>query len=473
MFQHAFETIQVTQWLMAVFMGVLAVFSLLHLRWLWQSVDDKKQLLIPLLILIIGIVVRLWWIDITQPQPVSDFKRHWEYASAFTHGDMQFTHPAKHPGIMLIYSFAMTFFGVSLNSIWLANMFFAILMLVFTYGLCLKIFGVKNYPVALLSMTIMALHPQLVSYTAIAATEIATLALMLLITWSMLETRDTQKSIAYWVGLGILIYGTAMVRSTTLLYLPLMMLLILLFRRDQLVFFCKRFIVMLLTTSLLMSTWLYHQYLIGGQFKLYYGSELWLAMAVQYNRGSRFTDLSTMHSYPAFRDDYNSADPKRQIHAFHLIGEEAGKIVADNPRRYLSKSFVKLKNMFKAAQSGVRWCRQGSSIIYDHVSKRFINRLCRVANLSWLILLFASLPGLFFLARRQKPNEARPEAHEAAILIGVFTGVWVVFHYLVSYANERYAVQLFPYIAILAAFAVVTAIRALWESYLSFRPAPE
>ncbi len=451
-----FETIVLTRWLILMAMMVLGGFTVLLLKSLWQERQENKEthgLRWPLILFSLGLILRIGWIVATQPEPISDFFIYWQYASAFAQGDYTYAELSRHPGIIVLYSWFFNWFGTSLATGWALNVLFSGLMMILMYALGNLIFGRKA---GLLALALTAFLPQLITYTALFASETPAITCFLMVFWAVLQSQKDVKSLQkplgqkliYWMALGVLLYGTILLRSSALIFLGLIPVLFVLFRRPQLKIAIQQFAVLAVTTVLLLSTWVAHQNIIGGSPKLFWGAELWLGCAIQYDRGGRYTDPKDMGFYPKIKPYYESGD---LIKAYEIIGEESMKVVLADPLKYLTNGMTRMRYIAWTSQTGVRWSHRGSqqgSGLMDTWSQRYINKLANVSTIIWQVILCTSLLGLFaYRPRFYKKDLSKVQRHqEGWVFILGFLAIWGVFHYLFAVASERYSFQIIPFI---------------------------
>lgn len=440
MMNELFEPITLTRWLLLLSMAVIAGFTTLLIKDLWS---EKHQLRWPLVILAIGLILRIGWIAFSQPEPLSDFLVYWQYANAFVQGDATYQELSRHPGVIVFYSWFFTVLGPTLLTGWIMNLLFAALMMLLVYMLGKHIFG---HGAGLFAMALSALLPQFITYTALFASETPAVACFLLVLWAVLRTREHPAGLFYWISMGILLYGTILLRSSSMIFLGLIPLLIVLFRRDQLKLQLTRFAVMGLTTMLLLSTWIAHQNAIGGSPKLFWGTELWLSCAIQYDRGGRYTNPKDMAFYDKIKPYYEEGTQQGLIKAYAAIGEESMKVIRQDPVKYLLFGFTRMKNILWTSQTGIRWSQKGAQGPLLDLEERWVKKMATVSNVFWQILLCFSPLGLFAFRRKNSGIH-----QEGWVFLVAFSAIWLVFHFLIAVASERYAFQLMPFVVLLSA----------------------
>lgn len=435
-------------------LGLLGFFGLL-LKKLWQ---EKHPTALLMVLLLLGLAVRAVWIGVTQPAPQSDFAVYWDYANRIYHGNLNYDVIERHPGIILLYTMSFYLLGPSLLSGWVCNLFFSGLFLLLVYKLAQECFGQR---VGLLAMGICALLPQAITYSALMASEIPGLVFFLMIIWAVLQTRSIEKfKLPYWAGIGLLLYGATLVRSTSLLLLVLIPVAIVIARRDQWKPALQGALVMWMTAGVLLSTWITHQYLITGQLKLLYGDELWLAYATQYDKGG-----SVWESGMPFEAQFTKAQDgtmQGKLKSYKVLKEEALKVIQADPVKYLQFGFVRMQQILWGSKTGILWTTKASSIFPSN--PKLIRRLSEVSTHMWRILLVLAFVGLLILPRSKELG-----SREGHVLIGLFVVCWLLFHYLIAVASERYAFQMIPFVAMLSAVVLSWVLERLkiWRTELS------
>jgi hypothetical protein len=417
---------------------------------------------------LLGLALRAGWIIWTQPNPASDFQVYWQYANAFYQGDLTYNVIIRHPGTILLYTYAFHLLGPSLVTGWLLNLFLSGVMMLVIYALsCILLKSCKWARVVTL---LAALFPQLITYTALMATEIPGVTCTLLILWAILHSRERndQQAWLYWVGIGELLYGTILIRSSNLIFLMLIPAVFMLTRRSELMLWAKRYAVMVATTSILLSGWVYHQYLVGGSPKLFWGDSLWMACAINYERDGGYTNPKELAFWPkvepAFKQYEKTRDPRDEAHYYDVLGQEVLKVIKADPGKYLLHGFPRLKRTLWTSQTGLRWTERGSSTL-QAVPEKLVHRMATISNVIWQILLILSPLGFLNLRRRQGV------AQEGLWFILFYTTSWLLFYLLVAEANERYSFQIIPFVLMLSAASVQWLLAFVTQRFSTPKPA--
>ncbi|HEY9688059.1 MAG TPA: glycosyltransferase family 39 protein, partial [Coleofasciculaceae cyanobacterium] len=372
--------------------GILVFLSLMTLLgftglMIRKSVEEKPSPWLLLLLFLAGLGLRLYWIALTQPVPHSDFQLYWQYANNIHHGDLSFTALDRHTGSILFYSFAMALFGNALLVGWGVNLLFSLLVLLGIYRLSVELF---NRKAALLATGLAAIFPQFITYSALMATEIHAIAYTLVILWAVLNSRHIeQHKILYWMALGLLIYGGVMVRASNLLLLLLIPVIFLHTRRGRLKTDLTGCAAMILTAGFLISTWVYHQYVLTGVPKLFF-TEYSLAFASQYGGEGGVTGLQTLPYYPKAQAQLDGTI-KGELRSRKVIEAEALKIIRQDPGKYLRFGVTRLQNSLWFARTGIVWSIDASKTF--HPGPKFIRRFSEASTHTWRVLLALSLLG--------------------------------------------------------------------------------
>lgn len=448
MIQQAFKSILATEILLLLAVVAFFVFTFRMVR---SLNEDRKGWLILGGIILLGLVLRAGWILWTQPNPASDFQVYWQYANAFYHGDLTYNVIIRHPGTILLYTYAFYLFGPSLITGWLLNLFLSAVMMLTIYALSRMLLGSKI--LARWTTLGAALFPQLITYSALMATEIPGVTCTLLVLWAILHSRERndKHQWLYWVGIGELLYGTILIRSSNLIFLILVPAVFLLTRRSELMLWAKRYAITAVTTCLLLSSWVYHQYLVGGSPKLFWGDSLWMACAINYERDGGYTNPKELALWPKVEPVYKqyekTRDPRDEARYYDALGHEVMKVILADPGKYLIHGFPRLKRTIWTSQTGLRWTERGSSTL-QAVPEKLVHRIATISNVIWQVLLILSPLG--FLNFRRWRGTAR----EGLCFILFYTVSWLLFYLLVAEANERYSFQIIPFVLILAAGAL-------------------
>lgn len=439
-----FESIQATAVLMALSMAAFCWFGV-------RLLDDIRRhgrtgLALPAM-LAAGLLLRVAWCEWSRPEPLSDFKAYWDYAVAFRHGDFTFDTIIRHPGPAVLFYFATLPFGPHLESAWLLNLFFTAVLILTVFDLARRLAGTRA---GLTAAGITAFLPQLITYTAITGSEIMAVAFSMLFLWAFIRLwQEENRHPASWIALGFLLYGTLLIRVSNILYLGLIPLMWLLCDRSRLGQWVAPFVVLAGTTGILLFSWMFHQYLVtgGAGFKLFYGSELGFACAVE-SRDGGYKNPSEWSFYPKVARYYEGNTIAEQIKGYELTGVEARRIIMADPARYLVNGYYRMGRVLNTAQTGIRWSEKGSDRLRS-LRGKLIKRLATLSNISWKIVLYASPLALLLYRRPASPESRRI----LALLILYFTS-WYAFNLLMALSNERYGVQAMPYVICLFAGGV-------------------
>lgn len=455
---HWFESSLVTQWLMLLGLLVfLGLGGLLAVR-LWREEPCRMQILA---IIVVAGLLRFAWAYVFQPEQVSDFMIYWQYAQQFYQGDPTYIELIRHPGIPIIYAwliraFGDNLFGNGLWVVWLSNLVFSTVAMLAMYRMTSWLAG---YRAALFGILAYALFPQAIAYNAMAGSEVMGIAFSLLFLWAVLEGYEREQKILYWALLGVLLYTTVLIRSSNLLYAGLIPFIFLLTRRDMWRHWVKRLAVFMVTLGLFLSTWLYHQYLLAGEAKLFWGVEVWLACAIQYQNNGRYTYFRDMAMYPKIKPYLDYSNPPKLIQGYKVMMAEDLAVIKADPVKFLKFGFVRMDEILRTSQSGIRFTEQGSPSMRT-LPQRWIKKTASVSNIYWQIMMALSVAGsviaclkLWRKPGRQYQEPAR-QYQEVVAFLGFYTVLWLLFHYLLAVAGERYAFQIIPFVIMLAAVSV-------------------
>jgi 4-amino-4-deoxy-L-arabinose transferase-like glycosyltransferase len=414
--------------------------------------------------LAIGLILRLGWIGYTQPNPISDYQGYWHYAGQIADGNFRFDNIDKHPGIILLLAVCRFGFGSAYWPVWTFNLFLSGLILIFSYLLGERLF---NRQVALIALALAAFQPQLITYSALFASELPTLYFYLLLTWLILESRQpTLPPWLHWAGMGVILYTAVLTRSTALVFGLLAVLAVLLYRQDQLKNNLKGLVVFAATAGVLLSTWLCHQYLLTGKAQLFWGGEIWLVATTHYETQSRLIHPGTI---PGLMERIEKAiegkktGPQKRMAELNEDKAWAMAIFRQNPMRYFLAGPMRLRHiLWTTSETGLRDTQGGSSLLQS-LPKKTVTRMAEISKHVWRITLVLGILGVLWalLLWKQQNRVSR----EGLLIIGGFIAVWLGFHYLMAVASDRWALQVIPFTLLFAALALVN----IWNHF--FNPA--
>jgi hypothetical protein len=211
---------------------------------------------------------------------------------------------------------------------------------------------------------------------------------------------------------------------------------------------------MILTAGFLISTWVYHQYVLTGVPKLFF-TEYSLAFASQYGGEGGVTGLQTLPYYPKAQAQLDGTI-KGELRSRKVIEAEALKIIRQDPGKYLRFGVTRLQNSLWFARTGIVWSIDASKTF--HPGPKFIRRFSEASTHTWRVLLALSLLGWLAFMR----PECR-QTREGLLIIGFYTAIWAVCQILLATATDRYAVQIAPLVIMLSSGGLTT----LWQILVS------
>jgi hypothetical protein len=443
---------------MALSVIALLGFSAWMLKGLWQQKDSKSTLLVIISVLAVAFLLRLSWIFSTQPLPHSDFQVYWDYAHRFYHGDFRFDVIERHPGIILLYTLGFYILGDSLWAGWTINLFFSVLFLLTLYSLSLELFGKR---VALCTLVLGSFLPTAISYTAIMASETPAVTYMMMAIWAALRLRKLtlenkgKASLCVALGLGCLLFGSTLIRSTSLLLPVLFCLSIVIFRGAE---WKKSFALMLGSSTIcgiLVGGWIAHQAIITGILKLFFGEELWLVFASNYQHQGRIFPMEQIPCYSSYIKTIGNGDVASRIRAYKVLGDYSWQVIKGDPLKYLAFGLTRMRGILWFSQSGIVWSIKNSLIGFALPVR--MRLLTEISNTCWRVLLILSamtwvMPWPAHTLQNEALNNPRKDNNrEIHLVISLFIVCWLIFHFLMSVVSERYAFQLLPFILMYSA----------------------
>lgn len=445
-------------WLIVVWAGVQSLKRLIAdkpSRWVWA-------------LLLLGLLLRLGWIISTQPNPISDYATYWHYAEPLAAGDFTFNNIDKHPGIIILMALSRAVFGDSYWPMWALNLVLSFGVMVMIYLLTHRLF---NRTAALIALAFAALQPQLITYSALLASELPTLYLYLSLIWMTLETRfaEPQKMMP-WFVLGATLYVAVLTRSTALAFGLLSVMTVILFRHQTWKANLKGLVTFGLTAGLLLSSWVYHQYLLTGKAQLFWGGEIWLVATTHYETESR---LVAPRSIPALRQKIDAAienktGPQARMAELAEDKKWAMAIFQQNPARYFEGGKIRLRHIFwTTSETGIRDTQWGSARL-NSLGHKVIRRMTEASKHTWRFTLILSVLGLILTLFQWKRQS--PIAREGLFMIIGFLSIWITFHYLMAVASDRWAVQVIPFALMFAAQTITTVLSGLTNLFPLRKP---
>ncbi len=409
-----------------------------------------------LAIVIIGLLLRAVWIAQTQPMPLSDFKNYYDYAKAFYEGHLQYPIIIRHPGPSVLFAFAFFLLGPGLNAIWILNLILSAVMIIAAYALTRPLLGGCA---ALVSALITALLPTYIAYSAITASEIPSVVFLMVFLWGFFKLWRRDKASYYsWMGLGALLTGTVLIRSSSLLAMAVIPLMFLVFDRSQLWMRLKSYAVMALVLGIGLFSWMLHQHLVvGNGWKMYYGVELGFACALEPgNRQGAYLSPDNWSIYPSIAPYIHSERIADQVRSYDIMKTQIIEKLEANPGEYLANGTYRMTRVLRTSQTGIHWTAIGSPLV-PYWPNYIVKRLSTISNVCWQILLLTSPVSLLAFFRRRKA----PASWMGVSYFGLFAIAWIAFHWLMALSNERYAFQLAPFVVFLSIAGFTSLFRLI------------
>ena len=417
-----------------------------------SEIKSEKWLFIAVFIL--AFLLRLLWIYWTQPTPFSDFDVYWTQAQKIYHGQFDFDIIERHPGIMLLYTFFFYGLGNSLWVGWAVNLFFSMLSLIFLFSVSRHYFGRF---VGWAALVLMSVLPQSFSYTAIMASEIPAIVMMLMLVWLFTTSEPVRHRWVNQVGIGFVIFVATMIRSSNLLLLPFLLWteikpLGIPFSWKQILDAFRRLIPLLTTIVLLLGSWVFHQYLLTGKAKLFYGEEIWMLYTTNYeHNGSMFEPMP-------FQEDIQRVDDGSlagRIRSYEVMRDKSRAVIQSDPLKYLQFGFVRLKGILWDSRTGVQWSMDHSKTLKETITHqpKLLRHLAEYSTQFWRVIL--ALACFEFISLMSTVwREQNLEKKRVTIAILVFLILWLMMHYSIAVATDRYQFQILPWVILLAGISL-------------------
>jgi len=452
-----------------------------------------------LVVLVLAMGLRIAWICVADPSPVSDTLWYYRAAVSISEG-----HGYAMNGVPTAYYaageplFAGAIFklsGPNLAALRIANLFLALGGLLLAYRVARRLF---TEPIARITLLILALSPNQISHTSLVASELLFTFLMLLAVRLLLDER-------WWIIAlgGVAVGSSAYVRPVGLL-IPLAFLLSQ--RRWRPVLLASGVAVLTLAPwvwrnnvtfngAVLLSTNLGYNLIVGNNpAAAPNGAFLVAPETFQMMREPYRTAIQDLNQFiwnpdrplPISEDEL---DREARAAAWQYIRENPGSVVALIPRRFWA--------MYERDQDGIYWNEVGgagrpadwtgkaSQVYYRLLQCLFVLSMllifCRPIK-GWRVVLAVGLSVMLFFLTMSEAAGWKAKVLAAVLTFGTtsvflgpglrvppykssslplwFIGLFTLF-YLPFYGASRYHFPMIPWIAMYAATGVAMMLR--WE----------
>jgi 4-amino-4-deoxy-L-arabinose transferase-like glycosyltransferase len=406
------------------------------------------------IVVTLAFAVRLCWILVFHPIPVSDFSFYFSCAESIARGYGY----AKHGGFATAYFpigypffLAMLFwvFGVSITVAQMANLILSVLSLVLVYRIARELF--RSEVAGRLSLLFLAVYPNNIAYTSLLGVEIIHLFLLLVGMALLLPCFSIEEK-AYRVRLltAGLVFGFATLVKMQTLLLPALLLLLyprFSYEWSGVINRLKKIGILYVVMIAVLSPWVIRNYMLYKDIVLSNNDGLNLYM------GNSPEANGTWVAIPWFPVDNNTQD---EYKLNQRARREALDYIRTHPLQTLTLMPKKLLALFSHGD-GVFW-----NIISTRStlkSARPVLRLLDQINTIYEIVVFAFLIAslLFGCWKRLR----RGQGHGWPLL-GIVVMLYFIGIYLVYYGAARYHFPIIPW-AIMYSAALLSSLFAKHE----------
>ncbi|HEY9164641.1 MAG TPA: glycosyltransferase family 39 protein [Candidatus Kryptonia bacterium] len=411
--------------------GLTAVRPILLSRWYLPT------------IIAFGFAIRLYWILVFHPYPVSDFGFYFHSAESIVkgygyvtdHGFATAYFPIGYPFFLAILFWV---FGVSVTVAETANLILSVASLVLAYRIARAIF--KSEAAGWFSLLFLAIYPNNISYTSLVSTEILYLFLLLL-GLDLLLPCVSAKGVAH-VGrlltAGFVFAFATLVKVQTLFLPAFLLLLFPKFWRERvsLVSQLKRVAVLYVAFIIGLSPWIIRNYELFNDIVLTNTGGLNLYIGNGPEANGTFVEIPWLGAVNSMQDEYNVNQIARR---------KAIDYIERHPRRTVSLMPKKLVALFDSGD-GLYWNTEGTgkgSTYRRHVLSS-LDQLNSIYESIVYVIFVASL--LFGCWKRLRYGKDGGWPLLGIAVIFYFVGI-----YLVYYGAARYNFPIIPWMIMYSA----------------------
>jgi len=355
----------------------------------FKMASDNKWFL---LIILIGICLRGLWIKCVPTLPVSDFLLYHKGAISMLQGSgfriygyLSAYEPIGYPALLaLIYKI----FGVNILIAKLANLVLSTGSMILVYFIVKK--SLKSNTIALCAMVLIAILPLNIVYTSVLSTEITFTAFYLVVIYMMLLRN---KKISGYILLGIILGILSLIKPYMMVFQFVVFMLEVVDTRKL----KKPFVNLIIITVFMGITivpWTIRNYRVfnkvipistNGGYNLYVNNNPFATGAWQNPFKIPQSPLAKYkHSEDSFWDEVKVDEEGKKL-AYNWI--------INNPSKFISLGFIKLKNTFITPDGG-EWAtlNQADNKSFKYVDLvRSVNSKIHSGTIWFVIIYFAIL----------------------------------------------------------------------------------
>jgi 4-amino-4-deoxy-L-arabinose transferase-like glycosyltransferase len=400
-------------------------------------------------VITLAFAVRLCWILVFDPKPVSDFSFYFQCAESIARGFGYTKHggfaTAYFPvGYPLFLGMLFRLFGISIVIAQTANLIFSVVSLVLVYWIARELF--QSELTGRLALFFLAIYPNNIAYTPLLGVEVFHLFLLLLGVAILLPSiSNTEKARFGRLLIAGLVFGLAtLVKMQTLLLPALLLLLFPQFswEKRRLNNRLKKIGILYAVIIVVLSPWIVRNYLLYDDLVLSNNDGLNLYM------GNGPEANGTWVAVPWFPADNNTQD---EYKLNQTARRDAIGYVRTHPLRTLTLLPKKLFSLLSHGD-GVYWNIISTRSALNG-ARGILLDLDLINTMYEIVLLILFIASLFFgLRTRLKLGKGRGWPMLGLLVIVYFIGI-----YLVYYGAARYHFPIVPW-AIMYSAAIVAAL---------------
>ncbi|MEL6369470.1 MAG: glycosyltransferase family 39 protein [Pseudomonadota bacterium] len=390
----------------------------------------------------VGAVLRLVWALIVPIEPVSDSYIYWVTSSNIvTHGVYGIT-PEKPfsywpVGTSAIYAAGYSLLGINMISVKIINVVAGVLLIITTGKLAKRWYGEHA---GLVAAAILALWPSLIMYSSIMASEVffALFVNTVLLAWVYDQKNWPLMAVVAGIALAAAIY----VRPVALL-VPVVLVALAYIRWRQTSLRPIVFgMIALATSTACLAPWVARNYAVHDAFVLVStngGPNLWM--------GNNPETIGGYMKLPEYTKEMT------EIERAEVLGELAKRHIVENPVKTASLFFQRLYQTHYYETIAVVWNEKG---LKERLGEWVLLPLKLAATGYWLLFFALAMTAVVLVLLRTSKRQTVPAmlqtvAEPALVMFAYYAAV----HGLIV-GNDRYHFPSIPFVAILAAFAIVT-----------------
>ena len=408
----------------------------------WNALSFARRLAA---IIAVGVALRLIWALLVPVIPLSDSNIYWNTARNLANYGVYGVTPDKPfsywpVGTSAIYAAFYKIFGVNMVAVIIANLIAGTLLMLTSAQLARRWFGDQA---ALWTAALLALWPSLIMYATVMASEVFFILAIntAILTWNMRGLPAPASSILC----GVLFAAAALIRPIALL-VPLLYAIVLAAQNRKIVPQIWRLAIVMVAMFACIAPWTARNYAVHHAFVLISTNGapvLWMG-------NNPDSDGGYMHTSKALVPEGAS-----EVERARILGAAAKEYMLSHPGRTILIMPRKIFQTYNRETIAVHWNMSG---IEKRFGERAVTLFKILAQIYWLAILVAALAGGLLVALAAFNH--RSWADKLLALISPTLVLWAYYmgiHSLII-SGDRYHMPAIPFIAMLAAYAVTTAL---------------